>query len=292
MLLIGVLFLYKEDIFKFYADHFIAKNKIVTLQNKNEYFQNQSFNFVQVTDNFSPTSMQDLLNIYYTVIDSGNSSFSFYCPEAYVNCIDDVKALANDQTTLSNINNFVHPFNGFKHIETEYDSIGKVTIRLEKTYTSDKIKAVNEKVETVYKEEVMNKSTDEDKIKAAHDYIINNSKYDKDRSDKKLVQYDSDTAYGNLIQGYGLCGGYTDSMALFLDKIGVKNFKVASDNHVWNAVLLDNVWYHLDLTWDDPVTTDGKDILEYNFFLITTDELQTLEDAQHNFNAKVYSELN
>lgn len=103
-------------------------------------------------------------------------------------------------------------------------------------------------------------------ITLAHDYIINNSKYDTDRSDLDIVNYKSDIAYGPLLQGYGICGGYTDAMQLFLEKLGVKSYRVSSEKHIWNAVNLNDNWYNLDLTWDDPVVSDGSDALEYNFF--------------------------
>ena len=71
----------------------------------------------------------------------------------------------------------------------------------------------------------------------------------------------------------------------------VENFKVASENHVWNAVKIDHKWYHLDLTWDDPVTPDGTDLLEYNFFLIDTAKLKEIEKEQHIFSENIYKEL-
>ena len=95
----------------------------------------------------------------------------------------------------------------------------------------------------------------------------------------------------NLLQGYGLCGGYTDAMAIFLDYFDIPNYKVISENHVWNAVYLDGKWYHLDVTWDDPVMKDGSDALEYSFFLITTKQLQEEESNQHQFDISVFSEV-
>lgn len=62
------------------------------------------------------------------------------------------------------------------------------------------------------------------------------------------------------------------------------------DNVHWNLVNVDNNWYHLDLTWDDPVTSNGTDVLEYDYFLITTTELEELESDQHNFDIKIYKE--
>lgn len=291
ILLLVVTYLYREDLIVFYVDHFIKVDKEVMLSGKNSYARNKDFAFVKTTTTFTPENKEDLLNIYYTVIDSGKKTFSFYCPDTYKDCIEDVKVLANDQATLSHINNFVHPFNGFKHIETEYDSLGKVTIHIEKTYTDKQIEEVNKKAKETLKETTNDNMTLENKVKAIHDYIINNSKYDADRSDEKIVKYASDTAYGNLIEGFGLCGGYTDSMAIFLDLLGITNYKISSENHVWNALLLDGKWYHLDLTWDDPITTNGTDILEYNFFLINTEELQEIENHQHNFSKTVYQEI-
>ena len=81
-------------------------------------------------------------------------------------------------------------------------------------------------------------------------------------------------------------------MALFLDKLGFKNYKIFSPKHTWNCVFVDGSWRHLDLTWDDPVTSNGEDRLEYNFFLITDDELEEKNTGQHNYDRTIYVELN
>ena len=291
IILFGFTFAFRKPLYNLYRTYFIKETKRITLANSNNYTREYDFIFVKRTDNFTPEDRQDLLNIYYTVINSGVTTFSFYCPDSYETCLDEVDNLANNQTTLSAINNFIHPFNSFKHLETVYDNYGKVTLNIEHNYTNSDIKLINAKIEEIEKEIWTNNMTQDDKIKAAHNYIINNSKYDKDRSDNNIVNYKSDTAFGTLLEGYSLCGGYTDAMALFLEDLHLKNFKIASENHVWNAVYLNNSWYHLDLTWDDPITNDGSDILEYNFFLITTVELQQLEDEQHNYDMNIYSEL-
>ena len=291
IILFGFTFAFRRPLYNLYRTYFVKENKDVTLKESNDYTRDYDFNFVKRTDDFTPSEYQDLLNIYYTVLNSGVEEFSFYCPDEYSSCINDVDSLANNQRVLSTINNFVHPFNSFRHLETSYDDYGKVTLKIEHIYSNSDIKLIEAKVKEVESEIWNNSMSNEDKIKEAHNYIINNSKYDKDRSDNNIVRYKSDTAYGTLLEGYSLCGGYTDAMELFLEDMGVKSYKISSENHVWNAVNLDNAWYHLDLTWDDPITTDGSDILEYNFFLITTSELNELENEQHNYDKNVYSEL-
>ena len=292
LILLGLTFLYREDILRFYFRAFVYNDSQIVITNKNDYFRNNSFSYVQLTEDFSPRSRQDLMNIYYTGINSGAESFTFWCPRDYYDCIAEVSLLANDQITLSHINNFVHPFNSFNNIETEFDSLGRVTIRVHRTYSDDEIKRINAEVErieeylfTEYGLEIR------DKILLVHDYIINNTRYDTNRSDYDIIDYPSERATGVFFYGMALCGGYTDAMALFLERMDVLHFKVASENHIWNAVYLDGNWYHLDLTWNDPVTDDGTDLLLHTFFLIDTYTLFSLDTDQHNFDQLVYVEV-
>ena len=92
-------------------------------------------------------------------------------------------------------------------------------------------------------------------------------------------------------------------MTLFLYKLNIPNYKVAKtpdntigfEGHVWNAVYLNNNWLHLDLTWDDPVSKDGKNYLQHNYYLITTEELNELDEPKkiidHQFPKNIYIEL-
>jgi len=80
----------------------------------------------------------------------------------------------------------------------------------------------------------------------------------------------------------------TDTMMLFLEKMGIKSIKISTENHVWNYVNLDNKWLHLDLTWDDPISTDGKDVLDDTYFLIKDNELKEIEKLEHNYDESVY----
>ncbi len=288
---LGIIYLYKNDITRVYKKTFINKSTKVTLDKKNKYYKNESFNYVQITNDFTPKNKQDLYNIYYTAINAGKKEFTFYCNEEYKDCLNEVKYLANNQLTLSNINNYVNPFNGFKHIETTYDTAGKVTINVYHTYQTEDIEAVRTKINEIESNFKDDSLSTIDQIRKYHDYIIDNTVYDSARSDKGEANYKSDTAYGSLIQGYSLCGGYTDAMALILDDMGVTNYKVSTDNHIWNAVKLNNKWYHLDLTWDDPVTNDGTNLIEHDFFLISTEELKKIEPLEHNFDEEVFSEL-
>lgn len=86
-----------------------------------------------------------------------------------------------------------------------------------------------------------------------------------------------------------MCSGYTDAMALFLEKMEINNIKIATNRHIWNLVALDDKWYHLDLTWDDPIT-DDEQILNHSFFLIATEKLNNYNTGDHYFDIDIYKE--
>ena len=290
VLLIFLAYHFRDNIHEIYYNNFVSIDEKTTRLEKNDYYRDYSFSYAKNTNDFVPKNKKDILNIYYTIVNSGMDDFTFFCPNDYKECINDVNDIANDQNSISNINNFVHPFNSFKTLKTEVDSKGQVDVHIEKVYDNEMIILLNYKVDEIIKNEINEEDDIKTKIKKIHDYIINNTSYDKDRSDKKIINYKSDNAYGVLIEKYGLCGGYTDAMMLFLERFKLPNYKIATENHIWNYVKVNDEWLHLDLTWDDPVTTNGKDVLDDSYFLIDNNELQSMEKEEHTYNADIYSQ--
>ncbi len=288
LLLFSLTFYYREDILVYYNKYLSNNKQVPTVIQKNDYYRNYDFKYITNTDNFIPNNKQDILNIYYTILNSGMDNFTFYCQNEYETCLDDVKSIAYNKTILSNINDFVHPYNSFNQIETSFDSLGKIDVKVKHNYTNDMKVLLNYKVDEVIKDKIKDNMTKVEKIRVIHDYIIDNSKYDKNRSDNNIFDYQSNTAYGVLLEGYGICSGYTDSMMLFLERLGIESYKVSSENHVWNKVLIDNKWYNLDLTWDDPVNSDGSDSILHDFFLVTDEEMLKNDKTEHIYDKSVY----
>ena len=276
-----VAFFYREDIYKKIKQDKLYNTEI-TIDN-NEYAKNASYNYVKLTDDFITNSLDETINILYTIINSGNTNFTFYCDTYYDTCKDDFEFIINDKNILSNINNFVHPYNSFTNISAVYDE-EKVEITIQKKYSYSDIVLINNKVNEIINENIKSNMTDKEKIEIIHDYIINNSYYINN----------NETSVGKanhiLLNGYGLCTSYTDAMALFLDKFNINNYKIASEDHIWNLVYVNNNWLHLDLTFDDPVVSDGSHMLLKDIFLINTNTLKKLNTKQHNFNETVYTE--
>ncbi len=284
----------------------IDKDPILVLKPSDSFTKNKDYLFVQRSNDFRPYSYQDLLNIYYTVIDNGWKEFTFYCPEEYKNCVSDATKISGDELILTHLNNYVHPFNSFTNIKSSINDNGEITLKVFYLYSEKRINEITEKVEEILNNLNVNDLEDYDKIKTVHDYIINNVKYDVDRNEVNDSKYESYNAYGPLFQGYATCNGYTDLMAIFLTKMGFDNYKIATTKdeisysntgHIWNAVKVNDEWLHLDLTWDDPVSDDKKDYLFHTYFLVSTEAMMEADKGEtvieeHNFNKLYYLEYN
>lgn len=111
------------------------------------------------------------------------------------------------------------------------------------------------------------------KAKALHDYIVRICEYDKRAADENDTSPLARTVYSVLVRHSAVCEGYTMAYRYLLDKVGIRSEEVISDemNHCWNYVEIGGNWYHVDVTWDDPMYA-GKDpekapILYDNFLL-------------------------
>lgn len=275
---------YSNQIYLFYRDNILRVKDHLTI-NDNKYYKNADYIYVQNTNNFVVKDRQHLLNALYSIINSGNDKFTFYCDKDYKLCIKDLETILSDHTTLSNINNFVHPYNSFKQTSASYDSYGKITVKYDKVYTEDDIKQLNKKVDEVISGTVSEDMTDKQKIEKIHDYIINNGNYATDVDNLKYNK-----ANDILINGKGICSSYADAMAIFLNKLKIDNYKIASKDHIWNLVKIDDNWLHVDLTWDDPVSSDGKNYLEKTTLLINNKRLKQIDSKEHNFDTTIYVE--
>ena len=90
------------------------------------------------------------------------------------------------------------------------------------------------------------------------------------------------TMYGALVNKQAVCDGYSHALQYLLYCAGIECIRVSGDSkgiaHVWNMVKLSDKWYHVDVTWDDPLIAGINDFAGYSYFNVT--EAQIKQD--HN----------
>lgn len=286
-ILLCLLVLFNIDTISDKLATFLENDKKVSLASPNNYYRNYDFKFVKQSESYIPYSYQDILDIIYSTLNNGWDTFTFYCPDEYTECLKDINKISKDTTLLSNINNYVHPYNNYSKIGIVSNTTGEITINATKLYSEQDIDKLNKGVDEIITKYITSDMSDDDKVLKIHDYIVNNTRYDINK-----VNEASYTALGPLFNGTAVCSGYADLMAIFLNKFGIKNYKIASNTHVWNALFINGEWLHLDLTWDDPITKNSDvDTLQHDFFLVKTSKLLEFDTKDHKFDTTVYQEM-
>ena len=83
---------------------------------------------------------------------------------------------------------------------------------------------------------------------------------------------------GSVIYGEALCEGYSKTFAYLCQSVGIPCVCVHGygngGDHMWNMVQLDGEWYHVDVTWDDPITTTGEQLCRYTYFLLSDEQIR------------------
>lgn len=92
-----------------------------------------------------------------------------------------------------------------------------------------------------------------------HDFVVETCEYDaeamKNNDNSPLAR----TAYSVLVRHKAVCEGYTMAYRYLLNAVGIQSEEIISEemNHCWNYVQLNGKWYHVDVTYDDPVFSSG-----------------------------------
>lgn len=131
-------------------------------------------------------------------------------------------------------------------------------------------------------------NSDYEKTLYLHDYLVNTVSYDEiaateiDKESYDLSLRESTTAYGAIVNNKAICTGYSKAFQYLLGLCGVAAICVGGDGisedgtepHLWNIVCMDGEYYHIDVTWDDPVM-ESEQVRDpsYTYFGLTTQEI-------------------
>lgn len=118
-------------------------------------------------------------------------------------------------------------------------------------------KAIND-VNSV-RNQILNKARNLNKIeqiKFVHDYLVDNVEYDLNNGSTVY------NIYGTFINKRVVCEGYAKAFKNLLDELDIPciivcgtgtNSAGLTESHAWNYVLIEDKWYAIDVTWDDPI---------------------------------------
>jgi transglutaminase/protease-like cytokinesis protein 3 len=188
---------------------------------------------------------------------------------------------------MTSISNYVSPYN--RYTSTKYrininNGYAKIELNIEKKYSKEQIKEINEVINNNINKLDLDKMNDKEKIKWTHDFITKKNEYDY--SALKIGDGDAYSAYGAIVGNKAVCLGYAEAMAILLDRFNIPNIMVSNDYHIWNLVNIDDKWLHLDATWDD-TAINGK----CDYYLVTSDKLSKLDSSDnHKYNYNYYVE--
>jgi len=127
---------------------------------------------------------------------------------------------------------------------------------------------------------------------AVHDFIVMSCSYDVSAISDTEGRFLSFTAYGAFSDdGRIVCEGYSRAMQLMLAFVGIECSLVCgeafdedggSQLHMWNLVKIDGDYYYLDATWNDPLIEGLDNFISYDYFNITTAQLNIDHKLEKN----------
>lgn len=124
-----------------------------------------------------------------------------------------------------------------------------------------------------------------EKALVLHDYLIQNTQYLEKES--KEYRY---SEWGVFLKGRANCQGYSMAYGILMQEVGIPVRYVVSEEmlHMWNQIKIGGKWYHVDVTWDDPLDTrlkkDQYGLVLHDRFLCSTRKMK--EKGYYGFQAK------
>lgn len=154
------------------------------------------------------------------------------------------------------------------------------------------IEEMKSKLDSVV-EEIVNKAkgyeSDYEKALYVHDYLVKECEYDYNNyilGETKGEEYVNQlvyTAYGCLVDKNCVCAGYANAYSLIMKELGIECGVISGvgynslgvGGHAWNYINLDEEYYLVDVTWDDPIHEGDyvSEEISHKYFCITSEKM-------------------
>lgn len=226
------------------------------------------------------------------IFDECNSHSELISLDGYSLTIDELSDLISAHSEFMI---YAGGFNAWVYTNTGYVAY------FEPKYLFDSVEA-DEEARTLIAEQIKyytdyakEKSNDAlEQLLLAHDKLIHDVYYDFEYEDLSFH------AYGMLANGKGVCQGYSEIIYMMAKEFGIEAWFCSSKangeidingvpqmvGHIWNYIKLDDEWYHLDATWNDPDSSEknaGIYDLAYHGYFLVTDETMSDHETEYEW---------
>ena len=247
----------------------------------------------QVTKHIKNLDKEYVINVSKKVLAIDNK-------KAYTKFWDDLYAVPE----VSDISNYRLKFDD-RYMK--YKNYYKLRIKVKYNITKAEIKELNSFVAQWVSENIRPDMTEEQKVRAINDFMVNEYRYTFGDNapanvssktpypDGKLGKYSVYTCFSLLHGKGGVCDAKAKMFYRLAKKAGIKVIYITGFAggilHAWNMVKVDGNWYHVDVTWNRG-HYDGTG--EYEYFARRDYYLKS--DAtlgqNHTWDAKKYPAAN
>ncbi|MGZ9583941.1 transglutaminase domain-containing protein [Paenibacillus marinisediminis] len=149
------------------------------------------------------------------------------------------------------------------------DDYALVTVYVSYRETYEQYQYVRQEAKRIVKDLMPAKMNEVDTVKWLHDYVVKHVAYDESMN--------SFTTYDALVKGTTVCQGYALLLQMLLEEAGIPSIVVEGQAggvlHAWNMVQVDDQWYHVDATWDDPVPNKPNEV-RHSYFMLSDLEMK------------------
>ncbi len=237
------------------------------------------------SDLLNQANGQELLGDYYQ---SAIEAYTYDNPDVFY--LSPNKMYLNIETTTKankkTYRVFINNGNQNNYLIDEFSNVQQVNTALSRI---DQVKnyIVSKKTGNTYQD-----------IKMVHDYLIDNISYDTTLAKDNIYNI-----YGALVNKECVCEGYARAFKYILDDLDIPcvlvlgkgiNSEGLTENHAWNYVQLENTWYAVDTTWDDPIIIGGgtaSENMKLKYFLKGNNQMSKDHAANGQFtdNGKIFT---
>ena len=139
----------------------------------------------------------------------------------------------------------------------EYDETGKLTKTASRAVIDRQITEFNTAIDG-FLSRIPLSLTEPEKERLIHDMVTEHLTYDREAANT-FTSFDvlprAFDAYGAVCRGSAVCEGYSKMFQYLCYCVGINACQVTGitdgGGHMWNCALIDGVWYHVDVTFDD-----------------------------------------